>query len=60
MITLKNGLEIQIRSYKEADFSSIHALNEQENWSNLVEKKRIQKPLGIIRTSLMLQRLMIK
>ncbi|MER2059915.1 MAG: GNAT family N-acetyltransferase [Niallia sp.] len=43
MITLKNGLEIQIRSYKEADFSSIHALNEQENWSNLVEKKEDTK-----------------
>jgi len=39
MITLKNGIEIQIRSYKEADFSSIHTLNEQEAWSNLVKKK---------------------
>ncbi|WP_400241541.1 GNAT family N-acetyltransferase [Niallia sp. JL1B1071] len=39
MITLKNGMEIQIRSYIEADYSSIHTLNKQEKWSNLEEKK---------------------
>lgn len=43
MITLKNGLKIQIRSYKVGDFSSIYTLNEQENWSNLVEKKEDTK-----------------
>ncbi|WP_312094533.1 GNAT family N-acetyltransferase [Niallia sp.] len=39
MLILKNEIEIEIRSYKEADFPSIHALNEQEQWTNLVEKK---------------------
>lgn len=43
MITLKNGMEIEIRTYKEADFPWIHALNEQEQWNNLVVKKEETK-----------------
>ena len=39
MIKLKNGLEIQVRKYQEDDFPSIHALNREEQWNNLVAKK---------------------
>jgi len=39
MIKLKNGLEIQVRKYQEDDFPSIHALNREDQWNNLVAKK---------------------
>lgn len=31
--------ELTIRPYEEKDFPAIHKLNEQEGWSNLVEKQ---------------------
>lgn len=43
MINLNNGLNIQIRPYKEKDFQAIHELNKQEQWNNLVEKKEDTK-----------------
>ena len=43
MIIAKNGLEIEVRKYEESDFLSIHALNTQEQWNNLVEKKEDTK-----------------
>lgn len=35
--------EITIRLYEEKDFPAIHKLNEQEGWSNLVEKQEQTK-----------------
>lgn len=40
--------KIDFRAYVEDDFESIHLLNIQEEWNNLVAKKKIQKMHGVI------------
>jgi len=36
---LRNGESVNFRQYAEEDFPSIHQLNIQEQWNNLVERK---------------------
>ncbi|GAA0606798.1 hypothetical protein GCM10009001_25070 [Virgibacillus siamensis] len=39
-LTLKNGISLYVREYRENDFEHIHQLNAAENWNNLVNKKK--------------------
>jgi ribosomal protein S18 acetylase RimI-like enzyme len=42
-IKIKNGKEINIRLYEEADFNHVQQLNNEEGWANLVERGEVTK-----------------
>ena len=42
-LTLKNEMSVIIRSYIEDDFNEIHRFNNDEGWTNLVEKNEDTK-----------------
>ncbi|MGV3464983.1 MAG: GNAT family N-acetyltransferase [Heyndrickxia sp.] len=44
---LSNGETVKFRKYNEEDFPSIHQLNIEEQWNNLVEKKEDAKQAWI-------------
>ncbi|WP_335872549.1 GNAT family N-acetyltransferase [Bacillus sp. 2205SS5-2] len=46
-LSLKNGKLYIVREFKENDFDSIHNLNVEEEWSNLVKNKEDTKQAWI-------------